>query len=111
MDPVDAASLVAAAAMELSANSSQKTAAAIRQQRYRDRNKRNESVTNRNGEDAVSSVTNRNETVTNRNGVTSPSISLETNKEKKDRAAQIPETFKPDEVRWIAACRKLGADG
>jgi hypothetical protein len=43
----------------------------------------------------------------------SPSISLDNKKEKKDkdRGSQLPDGWKPDEVRWIAACRKLGPDG
>jgi 5-methylcytosine-specific restriction endonuclease McrA len=40
-----------------------------------------------------------------------PSIPLENKKEKKDRGAQLAESWKPDEVRWTAACRKLGNDG
>lgn len=40
-----------------------------------------------------------------------PSISLENKKEKKDRGAQLAEAWKPDDVRWTAACRKLGTDG
>lgn len=45
-------------------------------------------------------------------GITkAPSISLDNKKEKKDRGSQIPEGWKPDDIRWIAACRKLGNDG
>lgn len=40
-----------------------------------------------------------------------PSIPLENKKEKKDRGSQLAEGWKPDEVRWTAACRKLGQDG
>lgn len=40
-----------------------------------------------------------------------PSISLDLKKEKKDRGAQLVDGWKPDEVRWTAACRKLGQDG
>lgn len=40
-----------------------------------------------------------------------PSISLDNKKEKKDRGSQIPDGWKPDDIRWIAACRKLGNDG
>ena len=42
-----------------------------------------------------------------------PSIGLEKEKKesKKDRGSQLAEAWRPDEVRWTAACRKLGADG
>lgn len=42
-----------------------------------------------------------------------PSISLdkEEKKEKKVSGSQLAEGWKPDEVRWTAACRKLGQDG
>lgn len=90
------------------ASVSGRSANAIRQQRYRDRN---ESVTQRNAPNQDAPVTQRNETVTNRNDVTPPSIPLENKKEKKDRGSQLAEAWRPDEVRWTAACRKLGNDG
>ena len=99
-----AAEIYAAGVASVSGRSSN----AIRQQRYRDRN---ETVTQRNTSDENDTVTNRNETVTNRNDVTPPSIPLENKKEKKDRGSQLAEAWRPDEVRWTAACRKLGADG
>jgi hypothetical protein len=40
-----------------------------------------------------------------------PSIVLDNKKEKKERGSQLSEGWKPDDVRWIAACRKLGQDG
>jgi len=41
-----------------------------------------------------------------------PSIVLDNKKkEKKDRGSQLAEAWRPDEVRWTAACRKLGNDG
>lgn len=42
-----------------------------------------------------------------------PSIGLEKEKKesKKDRGTQLAEGWRPDEVRWTAACRKLGTDG
>jgi hypothetical protein len=42
-----------------------------------------------------------------------PSIVLEKEKKesKKDRGSQLAEAWRPDEARWTAACRKLGADG
>ena len=42
-----------------------------------------------------------------------PSIVLEKDKKesKKDRGSQLAEAWRPDEVRWTAACRKLGNDG
>lgn len=40
-----------------------------------------------------------------------PSIPLDNKKEKKDRGSQLVEGWRPDEVRWTAACRKLGVEG
>jgi hypothetical protein len=40
-----------------------------------------------------------------------PSIVLDNKKEKKDRGSQLPEGWKPDDVRWTAACRKFGVEG
>jgi hypothetical protein len=68
MDPVEAASLLAHAVIEMTVPAGGKSSAAIRQQRYRERNKsvtkRNESVTEHNGVERNETVTNRNETVT-----------------------------------------------
>ena len=89
------------------ASASFRSSNADRQQRYRDR-KRNETVTERNANELTETVTNRNENVTNRNDVTPPSIVLDKKKEKKDRGSQLPDGWRPDEVRWDAACRKLG---
>jgi hypothetical protein len=114
MDAIDAASLVARASVEMTAGTG-RSSNAERQQRYRDRNKsvtkRNETVTERNANEQVETVTNRNESVTNRNVVTPPSIVLDKKLEKKDRGSQLPEGWKPDDVRWTAACRKFGVDG
>jgi hypothetical protein len=111
MDAVEAASLVARAAVEMTAGGG-KTSNAVRQQRYRDRNK---TVTNRNEVTHEPTVTNRNESVTNRNEVT-PSLSIEINKKEKkekreSRATQMPEGWRPDDNRWQAACRTFGDDG
>jgi hypothetical protein len=90
---------------------------AERQQRYRDRKRnernaeRNETVTHRNEPIVTETVTNRNETVTNRNAEDALSLSLDKKKEKKERGSQIPDGFKPDDVRWEAACRVFGRDG
>jgi hypothetical protein len=75
MDAIDAASLVARAAVEMTAGPG-KSSNAERQQRYRDRNKavtnRNETVTERNADIVTQTVTNRNETVTNNATAVSP---------------------------------------
>jgi hypothetical protein len=95
------------------ASVSGRSPSATRQQRYRDR-KRNESVTQRNAGEAAEGVTKRNESITNRNDVTPPSIVLEKEEKeskKEKRGAQLPDGWSPDEVRWTAACRKLGNDG
>jgi len=40
-----------------------------------------------------------------------PTISLDKNSKKEKRGSQLPEGFRPDEVRWTAACRKFGNEG
>lgn len=40
-----------------------------------------------------------------------PPISLDKNSKKEKRGSQLPDGFRPDEVRWTAACRKLGNEG
>jgi hypothetical protein len=60
MDAAEAAGLVARAAVEMTGALTKKSSAAIRQQRYRDRNE----ASRRNGSECDESVTNRNETVT-----------------------------------------------
>ncbi len=111
----EAGSIIAEAFAAGAASSGfRKSSNAERQQRYRDRKtvtKRNEIVTPSNAEPAAPTVTNRNETVTNRNDVTAPSIVLENKKEKKDRGTQLQDGWRPDEIRWTAACRKLGTAG
>lgn len=112
MDAVDAAGLVARAAVEMTAGAAPKSSGAIRQQRYRERNasvtKRNESVT-------ATETNDRNETVTNRNeGVTrdAASLSKEEKKEvikKERRATQLPDGWRPDEPKWLDAVARLGS--
>lgn len=109
MDPVDAATLVAAAAVELSPSASPKSPGAIRTERWRE-NKRHQTspnVTSRHNDEASPTVTERHQP----SQCDAPSISLDNKKEKKDRGSQLADGWRPDEARWTAACRKLGADG
>jgi hypothetical protein len=95
------------------ASASSRSSNADRQQRYRDR-KRNETVTNRNATVTERNADNVTETVTNRNeSVTrnAAPISLDNKSKKEGRGSQLPDGWSPDEVRWTAACRKLGNDG
>ena len=68
MDPVEAAALLSRAAVEMTVSTGGKSSGAIRQQRYRERNKgvtkRNETVTQHNELDRNETITNRNESVT-----------------------------------------------
>ncbi|MCK1430888.1 hypothetical protein IVB50_27530 [Bradyrhizobium sp. 87] len=125
MDAAEAASLVARAAVEMTGALTKKSAGAARQQRYRERNKASQSVT----QDQHPSVTNRNESVTplrtdeasqnvtNRNeGVTSdgPSLSKEEKKEvikekRESRAAQLPDGWTPLPKHWDEAVSILGS--
>lgn len=114
MDALDAAELVARAAVEMTAGVARKTPGAIRQQRYRERQqgvtKRNESVT-RYGEDGASqSVTKRNEVTDGDAASLSKEVSKEDNKERKRerRGSQIPDGWRPDEPKWTDALARLG---
>jgi hypothetical protein len=122
MSAPEAAALVARAAVEMTGALTKKSSGALRQQRYRERNKASQSVT----QSADESVTNRNEgvtrdaqleasqTVTNRNEVTlcdSASLSKKEKKEskKRERGSQIADGWKPDDARWAEAIDRLGS--
>jgi len=125
MDTAEAAGLVARAAVEMTGALTKKSAGASRQQRYRERNKASQSVT----QEHQSSVTNRNEsvtslrpseaspTVTKRNeSVTSdaPSLSKEEKKEvikekRESRATQLPDDWRPSPKHWDEAVAILGS--
>jgi hypothetical protein len=108
MDAAEAAGLVARAAVEMTGALTKKSSAAVRQQRYRDRNE----ASRRNASESVESVTNRNETVTryaddeasrtitNRNeSVTRddrPLSSLENKNRKKGE--RLPEAWSPSDA-------------
>lgn len=70
MDAVDAAALVAQAAIEMGAVTPRKSTGAIRQQRYRDRNKASQSVTRYGEKDVVTDQDEASQSVTKRNDVT-----------------------------------------
>jgi hypothetical protein len=109
MDPIDAAALVARAAVEMTVSTGGKSAGALRQQRYRERNKASQSVTERNEDEASPTVTKRNENVTPLRPVethisyllTSSSNSLPEKKESKKerqprkRNAPLPDDWAP----------------
>jgi hypothetical protein len=112
MDQSEAMQIVAEVFAAGAANVPARSSNAVRQQRYRDNKKRNESVTNRNAVTPDETVTNRNETVTNRNDVTPPSISSNKKEDKKEkRGSQMPAGWRPDEGRWQRACGTLGSEG
>jgi hypothetical protein len=107
-DPVDAAAMVARAGAEMA--SPQRSAGAVRQQRYRE-NKRNEasqSVTPLRSDKASPSVTKRNESVTS----DAPSLireDMSKDKKRKDsRASQLPDGWRPSEAAWLAAVALIG---
>lgn len=117
MDAAEAAGLVARAAVEMTGALTKKSSAAVRQQRYRDRNKasrcdatecdvsvtnRNETVTRYADAEASRTVTNRNESVTRDD---TPLSSLE-NKDRK-RGERLPESWMPSDADRDFA-RKLG---
>lgn len=114
MDPVEAASLLAHAVVEMTVSTGGKSAGALRQQRYRERNKASQSVTERNGDEASPTVTNRNESVTPLRSaetsisylLTSSSNNLSEKKEsKKERAPKKRNAPLPDD--WTPSLRSF----
>jgi hypothetical protein len=126
MSAADAASLVARAAVEMTGAMTRKSAGAMRQQRYRERNK----ASQRDGVENAESVTNRNEaslsdargeasqSVTKRNEPSqryAASLSIEKKedlrKEKREsRATQLPSGWRPDLESWTDAVARLGGE-
>jgi len=111
MDAAEAAGLVARAAVEMTASVTRKSTGALRQQRYRERNKASRNVTGETQMEASPNVTKRNEGVTCDAGGEKPplilpsSLSLEgglsrkkeSKKERvqKKRNAPLPENWQP----------------
>lgn len=130
MDAAEAAGLVARAAVEMTGALTKRSAGAIRQQRWRDRNKASQGVTQEDGEgvtkrnesvmrnadcEASQSVSNRNE-ASQRNGT---SLSKEEKKEEievkkreraEKRASQLPTDWRPGEKQWQDAVVTLGSE-
>lgn len=121
MDAAEAAGLVARAAVEMTGAITKKSSGAIRQQRYRDRNKAsrsdgdvgNESVTNRNESVTRNSDENNDQTVTKRNealqSVTSDNTPLSSFKKEdlRKRGARLPIDWSPSDADREFA-RQLG---
>lgn len=109
MDASEAATLLAMAAVEMTAREAHRTPGAIRQQRWRERHQTSQIVT-RNAEDqALRSVTKRYE-VTESNAA---SLSKEEKKEvrkRESRASQLPDDWKPDGKHWDEAVVILGSE-
>lgn len=125
MEFAEAAGLVARAAVEMTGQLTRKSPGAIRQQRFRDRNKvspsvtrdefgeRNEAlrnVTSLRCDEPLRTVTNRNESVT----CDALSLSKEEKKEvikkekRESRALQMPDEWRPEPKPWQAAVDLIG---
>lgn len=101
MEAVEAATLMAAA---LAAHvAPQRSAGALRTQRWRERHKASQTVTS-------DSVTEPSQSVTKRHSVTSPSLSIETKKEKRERGARLPDDWKPRPEDEAEAVKTLGKE-
>jgi hypothetical protein len=110
MDAVEAAALVAMAAVEMTAGAAQKSSGAIRQQRYRDRNKTSQSVTLLQPVERNETITKRNESVTSNATSLSKEEKKEVIKEKREsRATQLPHGWRPDPKHWDEAVAILGS--
>ena len=119
MDATEAMQIVAEVFAAGAANVAARSSNAARQQRYRDRKKAAETVTNRNETVTERNAPNDPQTVTNRNVVTESnagSLSKRVIDNKKEegkrerRATQIDDGWRPDDRRWAEARRALGDD-
>jgi hypothetical protein len=108
MDALDAAALLARSALEMAPNFAPKSTGALRQQRYRERNKTSQSVTQGDKEGASQSVTNRNEGVTGDAASLSKEVKKESNKREK-RGSQLPDDWRPEPKQWDEAIAILGS--
>jgi hypothetical protein len=111
MDAADAAALFARAVAEVS--TPQKSAGAIRQQRYRERHKASQTVTPLRSDETSQTVTNRNESVTsNTSSLSLTSSEQDPKKERKreGRASQLPDGWRPEPEAWAAAVDQLGGE-
>ncbi len=95
MDPVDAASLIAAAVIE--GSSKKRSSGAERTARYRDR-KASQSVTCDGGEMGDDPPPKSSQSVTKRHNVTSAISILESKKERKSAGRSLCDDWKPDET-------------
>lgn len=90
MDAIDAAELVARAAVEMTAGTKQRTAASIRQERYR-RNKASQNVTRDADDETSQNVTNRNEVTLGDNAPLSKNLN-------RKRGERLSQSWTPSET-------------
>ena len=126
MNAAEAAGLVARAAVEMTGALTKRSSAAIRQQRYRERNKasqtitlelqpsvtnRNETVTERNAPEASQTVTERNESVTCDAASLSKEVrKIEIKKREGAKGTQLADGWRPEQKHWDEAIAILGSD-
>lgn len=112
MDPIEASTLLARAAVEMTAVVIRKSPGARRQEAWRDRNKASQSVSARRDDEPSQSVSNRLEASQRDAASLSKKERKEDKKEKREsaRASQLPEGWLPDEHVWKAAVDRIGLD-
>lgn len=110
MEPAEAATMVTRAAMEMATPT--KSAGAIRQQRYRERNKASQNVTPLRSDETSQGVTKRNESVTRDASISYKEeylIKDKIDRKTRKRNVPLPESWRPP-PRSIELARELGLD-
>ena len=113
MDPIEASTLLARAAVEMTAVVIRKSPGAKRQEAWRERNKTSQNVSPRHDDEASQSVSNRLET-SQRDDASLSKKERKKEESKKERAvtraSQIPEGWLPDEHVWKATVDLIGLE-
>lgn len=112
MDPIEASTLLARAAVEMTAVVIKKSPGARRQEAWRERNKASQNVSPRHDDEASQNVSNRNKA----SQCNAASLSIEKKdtekkgKRESTKASQLPEGWLPDEPVWKATVDRIGLD-
>jgi len=113
MDPIEASTLLARAAVEMTSAVIRKSPGAKRQEAWRERLKTSQNVSPRHDDEASQSVSKRLE-ASQRDAASLSKKESKKEESKKERvvtrASQIPEGWLPDEQVWKAAVDRIGLD-
>lgn len=111
MDPIEASTLLARAAVEMTAVVIRKSPGAKRQEAWRERNKASQNVSPRHDDETSQSVSNRLETSQRDDASLSKKERIESKEARKretTRGSRLPDGWTPADQDWTAACELLG---